>query len=89
MSYCLIPCDLHDHLEIACMANAELRIELRSGEVYVATPVTTHIESDEDLNQAEWLECREAGHTRRIRLDWIRAFEPTTQVGLFERVELP
>lgn len=85
MPYQPMPCDLHDHLELACIAKAELKLELRDGEVVIATPITTHSEAD----KTEWLECSLSDSSRRrIRLDWIKAFEPTKQKCLFQRIEL-
>ena len=84
MPYRPIPCDIHDYLEIACMANIELRLTLRSGETLKVSPVTTRV-----ADRAEWLVCQQGGTSERIRLDQIQWFEPTQNSTLFERVVLP
>ncbi|MDM3870882.1 Rho-binding antiterminator [Porticoccus sp. W117] len=77
-----LPCSIHDHLELACIAAAELRIELRDGSAITATPITTETRS----NKTEWLKCKNG---EEVPLDQIKAFEPTAQTSLFARVEAP
>ncbi|MGS2723574.1 Rho-binding antiterminator [Porticoccus sp. GXU_MW_L64] len=82
MSSTPLPCAIHDHLELACIAGAELRMELRSGEAVVATPITTETRPD----KTEWLLCLSGVE---IPLNQLKAFEPTVQNALFARVEVP
>ena len=79
-----MPCAVHDHLELACVAAATLRMALLSGEVVVLLPRTISI-----ADKAEWLECQKGDEVINIRLDTIRWFEPAHNSELFERVVLP
>ena len=86
MPYNPLPCSIHDHLELACIAGAELRIELHDGDVVEATPITTETRND----KTEWLLCRLIDNSPwEVRLDNIRSFEPTRRQDLFQRIELP
>ncbi|UTW44720.1 Rho-binding antiterminator [bacterium SCSIO 12696] len=86
MPYSPIPCSIHDHLELACIAGALLRIDCDSGETLEATAITIQARSD----KTEWLLCQLPDNKQQaIRLDHIKGFEPISPKGLFPRIELP
>ena len=68
-----ISCDLHDHLEIACLYAYPLKIELRDKRVITAVAKTTLTEA----SKIEYLlvECGNQEH--KIRLDEILAITVT------------
>ncbi|MCV6605009.1 MAG: Rho-binding antiterminator [Porticoccaceae bacterium] len=81
-----MPCSVHDHLELACIAGALLRIELRDGGVIEVLPITTESRGD----KTEWLRGKLPDSTPwEVRLDCIQAFEPTQHKALFAPVVLP
>jgi Rho-binding antiterminator len=68
-TYQPIDCDLHDHLEIACLYSWVLKIELDDGKVITAKSITTLTRPGD----GEFLILDDDGERVSIRLDYIHA----------------
>ncbi len=77
--YVPIRCDLHDHIEIACMHRYRLRIRATEGRILVGTASYTVTTPD----KAEYLELEVDGATQRLRLDEIVQIEPLSPGARF------
>lgn len=64
-----ISCDLHDHLEIACMHGRLLCVELNDGTSVEGRAITTISTPQKE----EFLEVHTAGGRRDLRLDTLKA----------------
>ncbi len=82
MPYQPIACDLHDYLEIACMQQYRLRIELCDGSHLEAQALTTETTADKE----EFLIVEHAAGTTHLRLDQILAITPLNEDARFGRV---
>lgn len=76
-------CDLHDYLEIACMHDYRLQIELVDGVTFVARALTTRTLAGEEF----LLLHRDAGPLQ-VRLDHLLAITPLDDNASFGRVVL-
>ncbi|MCY1284098.1 Modulator of Rho-dependent transcription termination (ROF) [compost metagenome] len=82
-AYRPLNCDLHDYLEIACMHDYRLRVELVDGPAFEARAVTTLTRAKE-----EFFVLAANDGPRAIRLDRLLAITPLTPRASFGRVEL-
>lgn len=74
-----ISCELHDHIEIACMHRYRLRIRASRGRIVTGTACNTVTTSD----KAEYLELEVNGQRERLRLDEIVQIEPLSAGARF------
>jgi Rho-binding antiterminator len=81
-TYQLIDCDLHDHLEIACLYSWVLKIELDDGKVITAKSVTTLTRPGD----GEFLILDDGGDRVSIRLDYIHAITHLDNNKLIHRI---
>lgn len=77
-----ISCDLHDHLEVACLYRYRLLIELTDRTQIIAQARTTLTDSD----KTEYLILEESGQVQRIPMHLIAWIEPLTEGARFGRV---
>lgn len=78
-----IECDLHDHVEIACLYGYRLLIELVDGSSFKATAVTTR-----NTKEEEFLVLRESEAQGEVRLDQLLAITALDENAKFSRVLL-
>ena len=89
-TYKILDCDIHDHLELACMRSYSLLIELTDKETVTGTAL--NIETRQD--KAEYLilklkqDQRHQPKTISIRLDQIAAFTPISKDASFGKIEV-
>jgi Rho-binding antiterminator len=81
-TYQPINCDLHDHLEIACLYSWVLKIELDDGKVITAKSVTTLTRPGD----GEFLILDDGGDRVSIRLDYIHAITHLDNNKLIHRI---
>ena len=74
-----ISCELHDHVEIACMHRYRLRIRATGGRILTGTASYTVTTPD----KAEYLELDVNGTIERLRLDEIVQIEPLSPHASF------
>lgn len=74
-----ISCELHDHIEIACMHRYRLRIRASRGRIVTGTACNTVTTPD----KAEYLELDVSGTMQRLRLDEIVQIEPVSAGASF------
>ena len=79
--YTPIDCDLHDHVEVACLFRYKLRLSTCDDQIICGTAVGT----ETDRDKQEWLLLD--GDVKRIRLDHIRTMEPMTPGARFQKVD--
>lgn len=82
--YLPIACDIHDYLEIACLRNYHLRIELGDGSSLRGRALATETRAD----KSEWLQLDDRGRRFSVRLDQIMAFTPLESNAEFGRIAL-
>ncbi|NOX28386.1 MAG: transcriptional antiterminator [Gammaproteobacteria bacterium] len=83
-SYEPINCSLHDYIEIACLKQYQVRLELVDSSNIVAVAESTETRSD----KSEWLILRDGELRHSVRLDNIVAFTPLTENADFGRIVL-
>ncbi|WP_306163351.1 Rho-binding antiterminator [Pseudomonas sp. B14-6] len=69
MKYQPLDCSLYDFIEIVCMRNYELKVELLDGECLKARALTTKISTSKE----EYLQLESPGRIQEVRLDMILA----------------
>lgn len=79
-----ISCDLHDHLEIACLRRLRVRVELVDGTQLEGRALTTS--STPEKEEFLRLEC--GREVRELRLDQLHAITALDDSGGFGRVVL-
>ena len=79
-----VACDMHDYLEMACLYQYRLKIELKDGTQLNATALTTRT----DHQKQEFLDVRVRDERQSIRLDQLEAITPLESGARFGRVEL-
>jgi len=68
-----ISCDNYDYLEICCMRQYQILLELKDERFLHVRPVTLHARPD----KTEWLEVEHTdGNVEEIRLDQLAALTP-------------
>ncbi len=82
--YIPIDCSLHDYIEVACLKNYLLRLELSDDSVLQAVAKSTETRED----KTEWLILMDGEVRHTIRLDKISAFTPLTENADFGRIVL-
>lgn len=82
--YSPLNCDLHDYLEIACMHDYRLRVELVDGSEFEARALTTRTAPGSE----EFFVLEAAEGRREVRLDLLLAITPLNPGASFGRVEL-
>lgn len=84
-AYQPLNCDLHDYLEIACMHQYNLRVELLDGSDYVAKALTTRTATSKE----EYLQLdKNDGVLVEVRLDQLLAITPLNSNASFGRISL-
>lgn len=83
-TYQPLSCDLYDYLEIACMHQYRLHIELVDGGELQATAVNTHTAASKE----EFLIVRDGTGERQLRLDQLLTITPLDAGASFGRVLL-
>lgn len=83
-TYKPLHCDLHDYLEIACLCDYTLDIELTNGQRLTARAITTRTSSTGE----EFLEVETTDGRQEIRLDHLLAIAPQDKNARFGRVVL-
>ncbi|KQW13010.1 MULTISPECIES: Rho-binding antiterminator [Pseudomonas] len=83
-TYKPLHCDLHDYLEIACLCDYTLDIELTNGQRLTAQAITTRTSSTRE----EFLEVETAEGRQEIRLDQLLAIKPLDKDARFGHVLL-
>ncbi|MDX5371320.1 MAG: Rho-binding antiterminator [Pseudomonadaceae bacterium] len=83
-AYRPLSCDLYDYLEIACMHQYRLRIELVDGSELQARALTTETTADKE----EFFLVESAAGVQRLRLDLLLAITPLNPGASFGRVLL-
>lgn len=78
-----IHCDLHDHIETACLFRYRLRVVTEDGRIVPGTAKTT----ETDTKKQEWLLLDGADNCQRIRMDNIRLLDVLTPGARFGRVD--
>ena len=81
--YTPIRCDLHDHVEIACLYRYQVRVLTDEARIVTGTAVTTATDS----KKQEWLILDDSGKQSRLRLDRIVSLEATTPGALFAKIQ--
>ncbi|MBL1432565.1 MAG: Rho-binding antiterminator [Gammaproteobacteria bacterium] len=79
-----IDCSLHDYIEIACLKQYQLKLELVDSSEIFAVAETTETRAD----KSEWLIVRDGALQHSVRLDSIVAFTPLTENAGFGRIVL-
>ena len=82
--YRAISCDLHDHLEIACLRRLRLQVELTDGTQVEGRALTTVSTPAKD----EFLRLESADGVRDLRLDQLHAISALDDESGFGRVVL-
>jgi Rho-binding antiterminator len=77
-----ISCELHDHLEIACLHRYRLLIELTDGRQFEARALDT----DTAASKEEFLVVAHEDITERLRLDHLLAITPLDAHARYGRV---
>lgn len=78
-----IHCDLHDHVELACIYRYRIRVATNDARIITGTAITTRT----DRAKQEWLLVEEEGGETSIRLDRIRSIEPLTPGARFSKIQ--
>lgn len=81
--YIPIHCDLHDHVEIACLYRYRLRLATSGDRIMVGEARTT----ETDRDKQEWLLIETKEGDARIRLDEIRIMQALTPGARFDQVD--
>jgi len=79
-----ISCDLHDHLEIACLRRLRLQVELTDGTLVEGRALTTVSTPAKE----EFLRLESADGLRDLRLDQLHAITALDDESRFGRVVL-
>jgi Rho-binding antiterminator len=79
-----ISCDLHDHLEIACLRRLRLQVELTDGTLVEGRALTTVSTPAKE----EFLRLESADGLRDLRLDQLHAITALDDESGFGRVVL-
>ncbi|MDR6094067.1 Rho-binding antiterminator [Stenotrophomonas sp. SORGH_AS_0321] len=79
-----ISCDLHDHLEIACLRRLRLQVELTDGTQVEGRALTTVSTPSKE----EFLRLESADGLRDLRLDQLHAITALDEESGFGRVVL-
>jgi len=82
--YRAISCDLHDHLEIACLRRLRLQVELTDGTQVEGRALTTVSTPAKE----EFLRLESADGVRDLRLDQLHAITALDDESGFGRVVL-
>ncbi|WP_458722949.1 Rho-binding antiterminator [Pseudomonas brenneri] len=83
-AYQPLNCDVHDYLEIACLHDYRLQVELIDGRSYAARALTTRTATSKE----EFLVlCSDSGQFE-VRLDQLLAITPLDDNARFGRIEL-
>lgn len=82
--YIPIDCSLHDYIEIACLKQYRLRLELMDSSKIIGIAESTETRSD----KSEWLLLRDGELPHSVRLDTIVAITPLTEGADFGRIVL-
>jgi Rho-binding antiterminator len=82
-AYTPISCDLHDHVEIACLYRYRVRVLTDDARIVTGTAVNTAT----DNKKREWLILDDAGRQSRLRLDRIISLEATTPGARFAKIQ--
>lgn len=82
--YIPINCSLHDYIEIACLKQYRLRLELVDCSEICAVAESTETRSD----KSEWLTLRDGEIRHSVRLDTIIALTPLIEGADFGRIVL-
>ncbi|WP_324724518.1 Rho-binding antiterminator [Lelliottia sp. JS-SCA-14] len=77
-----VNCDLHDYLEIACLYQYKLLIELTDGSCFDGKALTTHT----TIEREEFLEIEGRETHRKIRLDFLSAITPLSTRAIFGKI---
>ncbi|UUT22918.1 Rho-binding antiterminator [Pseudomonas sp. T8] len=85
-AYQPLNCDLHDYLEIACMHQYDLHIELLQGPGFVARALTTRTAPSKE--EFLVLENEEGQGVAEVRLDQLLAITPLDSNASFGRIAL-
>ncbi len=75
-----IACDLHDHLEVACLYRYDLEVMLRDGSVTEGTAVTTRTAPD----KVEYLVVEQGGERREVPMHEIARIDVSTPGARFD-----
>lgn len=78
-----IHCNLHDHIEAACLFRYRLRIVTEDGRILPGTAKTT----ETDTKKQEWLLLDQDQDCLKIRMDNIRVLDVLTPGARFSRVD--
>lgn len=81
-AYQPLDCDLHDYLEIACLYHYDLRVELVSGNSFIAQALTTFTAESKE----EYLVLESDTGRHEMRLDHLAAITPLNPNARFGRV---
>ena len=82
--YIPIDCSLHDYIEIACLKQYQVRLDLVDCSEVCAVAESTETRSD----KSEWLILRDGKSRRSVRLDTIMTLTPLTDGADFGRIIL-
>jgi Rho-binding antiterminator len=83
-TYQPLNCDLHDFLEIACMREYKLDVELIDGQRLIARALTTRTSETKE----EFMVFELDGNRHEIRLDQLAAITPLDDNADFGRIAL-
>lgn len=81
MTYRPLDCDLYDLIEVFCLRNYDLIIEMNNGAVLHATAVDTRTATD-----GEYLIVESANAKQEMRLDIITAITVATEGSKYGRI---
>ena len=84
-NYRVVSCEYHDHIELACIRNYPLKIELTDNTICHGKALTTETRAD----KSEWLVIETTTQKRSIRLDHITAITPEVEGAMFGRILMP
>ncbi|MGH1441693.1 MAG: Rho-binding antiterminator [Cellvibrionaceae bacterium] len=78
----ILPCDLHDYIEIACLYKIEVKLNLENNIGYTGIPITTGI----DRTIGEYIEFLSNNDEKKIKiplscLESMQAIKPNPHFG--------
>ena len=87
-SYQAIQCQIYDYIEIACMRQYRLYIELKSGSSIRAKAINTQIIDKEEFLVVKLEKNFETEQTQEIRLDLIKSITALDENTDFKTIDI-